>query len=226
MEKVVRPTSKYIFSFRIFFFESYLYVWSFCRVQHGVAADQQCDLRKTRLRFLAQSKTCAHSSWECREPFEKLYLRLWTMFDFDDTLRGRFQNFFFCCRLVSACRLPILTPDLVDFVNWFDFVAQLKLATKFWYPMSWEFWDPTSMWRFEDRYDEFGYRSFTNRYQKSEIFLMVKFENVWRLLGRLNDIKRVTQIWQLDHKIVIPENHDFVQNVKIFQNLSTKKLKS
>ena len=38
---------------------------------------------------------------------------------------------------------------------------------------------------------------------------MVKFGNVWRSLGWLNDTKLVTHIWQLDFKILAPKNHDF-----------------
>lgn len=46
---------------------------------------------------------------------------------------------------------------------------EIKILTKFWVS--------TSFRRFGDRYDEFGYDSFTKSYQKSEIFLMVKFES-------------------------------------------------
>ena len=55
---------------------------------------------------------------------------------------------------------------------------------------------------------------------------MAKFENVWQTLGGINNIKLVTQIWQLDHKILKPENHDFEENSIIFKDLSTKKSKS
>ena len=48
--------------------------------------------------------------------------------------------------------------------------------------------------QFLDRYHEFRCRSSSNSYQKSDIVLMVKVENVWRTLGRLNDTKLVTQI--------------------------------
>ena len=60
-------------------------------------------------------------------------------------------------------------------------ILRPQVETKFWVTISFE--------RFVDRYDEFGNDSFTKSYQKSEIFLMVKFENVWRMFGRLNDAK-------------------------------------
>ena len=101
-----------------------------------------------------------------------------------------------------------------------EMIPQLKLAIEIWYPMIWKFLVTISFRRFRDRYDVFGGDSFTKSYQKSEIFLMVKFENVWRSLGWPKDIKRVTQIWRLDHKIRKPENHDFVENLIFFQNLS------
>ena len=51
------------------------------------------------------------------------------------------------------------------------------------------FWAKILFWCFVDRYDEFWCDSFTKSYQKSEIFLMAKFESVWRALGWLNDVK-------------------------------------
>ena len=75
-------------------------------------------------------------------------------------------------------------------------------------------WVTISFRRFGNQYDEFGDDSFTKSYQGSVIFLMVKDENVWRTLGRLNDTKLVTQIWQLDHKILVPkklQKFDFVK---------------
>ena len=44
--------------------------------------------------------------------------------------------------------------------------------------------------RFGDRYDEFGDDSFMKSYQEKAISLMVKFEDDWRTVGRLNDDTR------------------------------------
>ena len=65
------------------------------------------------------------------------------------------------------------------------------VASIFWNFILTKFWVTISFRRFGDRYDEFGYDSFTKSYQKSEIFLMVKFESVWQTLGRLNDDQQV-----------------------------------
>ena len=100
--------------------------------------------------------------------------------------------------------------------------TQLKFATKFWYPMIWKFLVTILFWRFGDQYDELERDFFKKSYQKRVIFPMVKFENVWRSLGWLNDTELVTQIWQLDHKIWKPKNHDFVENLTFCQNLSPK----
>ena len=95
--------------------------------------------------------------------------------------------------------------------------------------MSWKFWVTISFRRFGDRYDEFYDDSFTYLNQKSEIFLMVKFEIVWRNFGRLNDVKtfgpRHTNLRRC-YQNFVSLNHDFVSKSLSEQNFVNEKLKS
>ena len=95
--------------------------------------------------------------------------------------------------------------------------------------MIWKFWVTISFRRFGDRYDEFYDDSFTYLNQKSEIFLMVKFEIVWRNFGRLNDVKtfgpRHTNLRRC-YQNFVSLNHDFVSKSLSEQNFVNEKLKS
>ena len=92
--------------------------------------------------------------------------------DFVQTLvKGALSGYILGC---GAAFLTAIAIDKFDFLKRnFDFFLNEILKRKFW-----NFWVTISFRRFGDRYDELEHDFFIKSYQKSEIFLMVKFENV------------------------------------------------
>ena len=102
------------------------------------------------------------------------------------------------CIIKNVLSTVIVTTYTLESCSYQERNAYSRRKLDYWYDHQNIFLDFMKFWgtilfrRFSDRYDEFGYESFMKSYQGSEIFLMVKFENVWRISGRPNDDKQVS----------------------------------